>query len=307
MFFLLCSASQPVVTSIQVSLLAIASDHITFYVVIVLVALYSLFVGVFVEVNVQPSDPLAPVLYDFCAGTLYLPLVSRLITVMRKSSSSTITAVSLLALVFYSSTAVFVGVYRGDQGAQKSDINYVPRHCVVERVIMAILSLCVAFFSDMVRICVGVSPWLFASRSSSSSQKSTLRLCFMCLLAVFACILGLTQCCSLDVVARVRVATVSVAVWCMATNIAIANGSDVRFHVMFFPGLGVIFATFVVYSLIRRSSDSQRNSNEKPAFNDTPMIDNPLRSPSRRPLKTIPRNPALLVNINPLLNVSVKT
>jgi hypothetical protein len=146
-----CSSSDSAVISIQVSLLSIASDHITFYVVVVLVAMYSLFVGVFVEANVQPSDPLAPLLYDFCAGTLYLPLVSRLITVMRQSPTSTITAVSLLALVFYSSTAVFVGVYRGDQGAQKSDINYVPRHCVIERVIMAVLSLCVAFFSDMVR------------------------------------------------------------------------------------------------------------------------------------------------------------
>jgi hypothetical protein len=122
----------------------------------------------------------------------------------------------------------------------------------------------------------------------------------MCLLAVFAGILGLTQCCSLDAVARVRVTTISVAVWCMATNFAVASDGGVRFHVMFFPGAGVIVLTFVAYSLTRRPLPRDTD----PLGFETPMIDNPLRSRSRVSLNVIPRNPAVLAKTNPLLSVT---
>jgi hypothetical protein len=58
----------------------------------------------------------------------------------------------LQSLLFYGSTAVFVSVYRGDQGGIKSDVNFVPRALAAERLLKGILSAAIVFLRD--KVCV---------------------------------------------------------------------------------------------------------------------------------------------------------
>ncbi len=60
----------------------------------------------------------------------------------------------LQGLLFYGSTAVFVSVYRGDQGGTRSDINFVPRALAMERLLKGILTAVFVLLRDQVRRCV---------------------------------------------------------------------------------------------------------------------------------------------------------
>ncbi len=78
----------------------------------------------------QPDDPLAPLLFDVAAGTLFLSLVSRLLGIIFNTAVPGRAVGAMIALLFYGSTAVFVSVYRGDRGERSqslSDVKYVPR------------------------------------------------------------------------------------------------------------------------------------------------------------------------------------
>ena len=60
----------------------------------------------------------------------------------------------LQGLLFYGSTAVFVSVYRGDQGGTRSDINFVPRALAMERLLKGVLTAVFVLLRDQVRRCV---------------------------------------------------------------------------------------------------------------------------------------------------------
>jgi hypothetical protein len=135
---------------VQLALFSFTDLVIVFYVCLCIVSMYSLVVGIFVEADIQPTSPFAPLLYDLCGGTLYLPLVSQLLVLCISEEDSGRAAVCFIVsiayryctlrsealpllvilqmVMMYSTTAVYVGVYRGDEGnAGKCDINFAPR------------------------------------------------------------------------------------------------------------------------------------------------------------------------------------
>jgi hypothetical protein len=157
---------------LRVALLNVGSEQAMYWLLLGYVMLYSGLAGFFVETNRQPNDPIAPLLFEIMPGTLYLTVVSRLISIVLDTGYGTRAVGALLvrvtvsllllslllrllvvmcnsilthcwlnaahgdavrvqSLLFYASTAVFVGVYRGDKASSKSDINYVPRQVQV--------------------------------------------------------------------------------------------------------------------------------------------------------------------------------
>ena len=131
----------------------------------------------------KPTDKISMFLFQFAAGTCYLPITSRLLDVgvnthssyraatcflVRCDVSSSLRRVevqvaamtmllSLQGLLFYASTAVYVGVYRSDHRKFSSDVNYVPRYLVVERLFKGILAVGLAYSGNHVSaMCMAV-------------------------------------------------------------------------------------------------------------------------------------------------------
>lgn len=126
------------------------------------VLLYMLVIGLFIELQWDPSAALAPIIYDLLPGVMFLPISNRLLAAAVAGSeaaptwamgplvqtpdalpSALVSSLCGCALLFYSSTAIFLSSYRSDEVVSRSDVVFPPISRVEERSIKAVLSVLV--------------------------------------------------------------------------------------------------------------------------------------------------------------------
>lgn len=97
--------------------------------------LYILLCGVFIALDLTVDSSLSPLLFTLLAGGFYGTITSGLLFVIFYSSNSTQIIVSLLMLAYYSSTAVFVSIYRSDvKKVARGEIRLMPFFTGIERI-----------------------------------------------------------------------------------------------------------------------------------------------------------------------------
>lgn len=103
---------------------------------------YTLLCGVFIALELTAESWLAPILFTLMAGAAYVSVTSGTLYVMIHSSSGTQVVCALLILLYFSSTAVFVSIYRGDasgpRGVDEARIR--PTFLAIERVVKGTLA-----------------------------------------------------------------------------------------------------------------------------------------------------------------------
>lgn len=103
--------------------------------------LYILLCGIFIAFDLTVDSALSPLLFTLLAGGFYGTITSGLLFVIFYSPSSTQVIVCLLMLAYYSSTAVFVSIYRSDaKKVTPGEIQLMPVFTAVERVSKGILA-----------------------------------------------------------------------------------------------------------------------------------------------------------------------
>jgi hypothetical protein len=103
--------------------------------------LYILLCGIFIAFDLTVDSPLSPLLFTLLAGGFYGTITSGLLSVILYSTASTQVIVSLLMLAYYSSTAVFVSIYRSDaKKVAPGEIQLMPVFTATERVSKGILA-----------------------------------------------------------------------------------------------------------------------------------------------------------------------
>lgn len=103
--------------------------------------LYIFLCGVFIALDLTVDSWLSPFLFTLLAGGFYGMITSGLLFVILYSTSSAQILVSLLMLAYYSSTAVFVSIYRSDiKKAEPGEIRVIPTFIAVERIAKGILA-----------------------------------------------------------------------------------------------------------------------------------------------------------------------
>jgi hypothetical protein len=103
--------------------------------------LYILMCGIFIALDLTVDSWLSPFLFTLLAGGFYGTITSGLLLVILYSPSSAQILVCLLLLVYYSSTAVFVSIYRSDiTKAAPGEIRVIPTFTAIERVLKGVLA-----------------------------------------------------------------------------------------------------------------------------------------------------------------------
>lgn len=102
---------------------------------------YIFLCGVFIALDLTVDSPFSPILFTLLAGGFYGFVTSGLLTLIFYSNASSHIILGALMLVYYSSTAVFVSIYRSDlKKTLPGEIRIVPTFTAVERVLKGILS-----------------------------------------------------------------------------------------------------------------------------------------------------------------------
>jgi hypothetical protein len=155
---------------------------------------YIFLCGVFIALDLTVDSPLSPLLFVLLAGGFYGTVTSGLQMLMFYSSSIPHVIVGSLMLAYYSSTAVFVSIYRSDvKKSAKGEIRIIPTFTAVERLSKGILA---AIFVSLV--------------SASPALRSSVVFGFTLLFAVY--MLWIRPY-SVYAVTSLRAACVSVACW----------------------------------------------------------------------------------------------
>jgi len=116
----------------------------TFLATSIFSALYVLLSGIFIALDLGTDSFIAPILFSLLAGGLFVTVTSALLFVIINTSRTYEAIISAVCLVYYSSTAVFMSIYRGDASAKNASraaqIASIPLFLAVERVLKGILS-----------------------------------------------------------------------------------------------------------------------------------------------------------------------
>jgi hypothetical protein len=116
--------------------------EVAFWAVTTFGLVYAFLCGVFIALDLMSDSPLAPILFGLLAGGGFVSVTSSAFFVIRYSPDVTHVAVCFLILLYYSSTAVFVSIYRGDAASPDgTEIRVVPRFLAIERVLKGLLSV----------------------------------------------------------------------------------------------------------------------------------------------------------------------
>lgn len=129
-----------------------------------IVLVFVLLVGDFIYHKRCVSSPFGAALYDGLAGFMFLTVLASLLRVGKRVSTPWEASAVLLGLLFYTTPAVFVGVYRGDLRELKSDVNYSPYCLVRERVAKEVFGIAVVYGLDghvVAKIACGLSLGLY--------------------------------------------------------------------------------------------------------------------------------------------------
>jgi hypothetical protein len=156
--------------------------------------LYILLCGVFIALDLTVDSSLSPLLFTILAGGFYATITSGLLLVIFYSPAPSHVIVCLIMLAYYSSTAVFVSIYRSDvKKAAQGEIRVTPVFIALERVSKGILAA------------ISV-----ATNSPESNVREISTLCF-CL--SFVCLLAWIRPYSAMGVTKLRIGCVSIAAW----------------------------------------------------------------------------------------------
>jgi hypothetical protein len=156
--------------------------------------LYILLCGIFIALDLTVDSWLSPFLFTLLAGGFYGTITSGLLLVILYSPAPAHIMVSLLMLAYYSSTAVFVSIYRSDiKKAEPGEIRVIPTFTAIERVLKGALA--------------GVS---VATNGSSSLTRASVIFGFCCIF--FLLILRFRPYSSFSVSA-IRLTSVGVSGW----------------------------------------------------------------------------------------------
>lgn len=105
--------------------------------------LYIFLCGVFIALELTVDSWLAPFHFTLLAGGFYGSITSGLLFLILYSTEPAHLVVCLLMLAYYSSTAVFVSIYRSDlKKAVPGEIRTVPVFVAIERVSKGVLAAC---------------------------------------------------------------------------------------------------------------------------------------------------------------------
>jgi len=103
--------------------------------------LYIFLCGVFIALDLTVDSPLSPLLFTLLAGGFYGAITGGLLLVIFFSPTSSQVIVSLILLAYYSSTAVFVSIYRSDaKKLSPGEVRLMPFFTAIERVSKGILA-----------------------------------------------------------------------------------------------------------------------------------------------------------------------
>lgn len=185
--------------------------------------LYILLCGIFIALDLTVESPLAPLLFTLLAGGFYGSITSGLLLMILYSQSASHVIVCLLMLAYYSSTAVFVSIYRSDvKKSPVGEIQLMPAFTAVERVSKGILSA------------VSV-----ATLHSTTTVRASISLTFCLIYAAFLLrmrpysVVGLTW---------IRFGFVLIAAWTSLVVLGAASRSDTE--------LGPLFETLLLLGWI---------------------------------------------------------
>lgn len=163
-------------------------------------SLYIFLCGVFIALDLTVDSWLAPVLFTLLAGGFYGTITSGLLLIIVYSRDSTQVIVSLLMLAYYSSTAVFVSIYRSDvKKTAVGEIRVIPVFTAVDRVSKGILS------------------GIFVATSGVSSGVRSIIIVVFCCLFVF--LIGSINPYSVSGITALRITTISIVGWTAVINI----------------------------------------------------------------------------------------
>lgn len=103
--------------------------------------LYIFLCGVFIALDLTVDSPLSPLLFTLLAGGFYGTITGGLLLVIFYSAVGSQVVVSLILLAYYSSTAVFVSIYRSDaKKLSPGEVRLMPFFTAIERVSKGILA-----------------------------------------------------------------------------------------------------------------------------------------------------------------------
>ena len=102
---------------------------------------YIFLCGVFIALDLTVDSPLSPLLFVLLAGGFYGTITSGLLRLIFYSPVPTHVIIGSLMLAYYSSTAVFVSIYRSDvKKSAPGEIRIIPTFTAVERLSKGILA-----------------------------------------------------------------------------------------------------------------------------------------------------------------------
>ena len=132
-----------------------------FSIAIAATLLYMYLCGLFIALELQPEHPMGPLLFQFMSGTLYVSITYSLLDLLLNTTSTSLHILTAEALVFYTSTSVFVSIYRGDRSAQPGVVRTMPLFLGLERVAKGALAAVTVFSADFPLARAGLMLLLF--------------------------------------------------------------------------------------------------------------------------------------------------
>jgi hypothetical protein len=155
---------------------------------------YIFLCGVFIALDLNADSPLAPLLFTLLAGGFYGTITAGLLLLILYSPATTHVIIGLLMLAYYSSTAVFVSIYRSDLSkSAPGEVRIIP------------------LFTALERVSKGVIAAISVAANNGSSLLRPLSVCIFCLL--FLCLIIRMRPYSVLGVTMFRIASVTTAGW----------------------------------------------------------------------------------------------
>ena len=254
-------SGQQVQYPLQRLLFVFADDRLLFGFCVAAVSTFALLVGDTIYSRRSPSSAIGTLLYEGLAGVMYLTILASLLRLATVAYDSGCQVVVLLGVLLYSTPAVFVSVYRGDQRKFSSDVNYSPLLLVRERVAKELWAVYV--------VCAPMSP--------TSKQESQL-VAVLVLGAVLLYNLSGPSQFSCVAFVRVRRALLMLAMWSAAAALIVLNGAATVGRLLLLVGgvvvLGSICVGLVIATVSRRTDDEGMSARALGA--DAPGLDEAL-------------------------------
>lgn len=200
--------------------------------------LYILLCGIFIALDLTVDSWLAPFHFTLLAGGFYGSITSGLLFLILFSPVPSHVVVCLLMLAYYSSTAVFVSIYRSDlKKTDRGEIRIIPVFTAIERVSKGVLAAA--------SVCVG---------SSNIQAKPALALAFGIYLSIVA---GYMKPYSVSSITGLRITSLLLCSWTafitlICSFVTSTSNNPIMISFLFVGWLCSPILVFVVWKLQRR-------------------------------------------------------